>query len=340
MSESNGTAVAVVEEEKKPAAPPRTDLVIGSKGLQLTGLADLYRFAGFIARTPGFAPKGMESAESVCVAIQFGYEIGLSPMQALQSIAVINGRPGIFGDAAKALIESSGLMKDYKQWYEIDGKKLTTADGYSRTPTTTELKNDNCTACVLSHRQGRDEPLVHTFSIGDAKLAGLIGKSGPWTNYPSRMLMWRARGYNLRDNFGDVLKGLRLDDELADMAPAETVSTAAATVSGLRNRLAELSPVIKETASEIVRTNGETTPDAVIETKAASKPAEEKKPEAADKLNALIIEFTDKGGNWPAFLTEHNAQMEDIEGSKKGARSQWCDRLFQAIKALPEKAEK
>src|SRR5580765_7091471 len=45
---------------------------------------------------------------NVFVAMQHGAELGLKPVQALQSIAVINGRPGIYGDAGKALLIKHG----------------------------------------------------------------------------------------------------------------------------------------------------------------------------------------------------------------------------------------
>src|ERR1035438_4072987 len=41
---------------------------------------------------------------NIIVAIQFGAEIGLPPMQALQSVSVINGRPALWGDRALALV--------------------------------------------------------------------------------------------------------------------------------------------------------------------------------------------------------------------------------------------
>jgi hypothetical protein len=79
-----------------------------------------------------------------------------------------------------------------------------------------EGEGDKRTAVVISTRKG-SEPLETRFSVADAKLAGLWGKSGPWSQYPERMLLFRARGFNLRDNFGDVLKGLRTHEELRDI---------------------------------------------------------------------------------------------------------------------------
>jgi hypothetical protein len=173
-----------------------------SKGVSLESFEQLWRFATCIAKSP-FAPKGMETPEAIVPAIQLGLEIGLSPMAALQNVAVINGRPGIYGDAALALVRASGLCEAYTQ--------------------KTEGAGDTLAAVVTSKREGH-EPLTHRFSVADAKKAGLWGKSGPWSQYPERMLLFRARGFNLRDNFGDVLKGLRTTEELSDIPAEKTVS--------------------------------------------------------------------------------------------------------------------
>jgi hypothetical protein len=58
--------------------------------------------------------------------------------------------------------------------------------------------------------------VVRTFSEADAKKAGLWGKSGPWAQYPARMLQMRARGWALRDAFPDALKGLGIREEVQD----------------------------------------------------------------------------------------------------------------------------
>lgn len=175
------------------------DIPANSRGVALTSYEDMLRFSQAVSKS-GLAPKGMERPEAILVAIQMGLELGLSPMGALQNIAVINGRPGIFGDAALALVRNSGLCESYKQNLEGEG--------------------DNRVAVVRSARKG-EEPLETRFSVADAKKAQLWGKSGPWTQYPERMLMFRARGFNLRDNFSDVLKGFKTTEELQDYPATE-----------------------------------------------------------------------------------------------------------------------
>jgi len=153
----------------------------------------LWRMAQIMAAS-GFMPKGMERVESVFVAVQFGMEVGLSPMQAVQNIAPINGRPAIWGDAMLALVRASGLLDAIKE--DMIGS------------------GDAMEAVCQVWRKGEDNPVTHRFSVADAKRANLWGKTSPWQQYPRRMLQMRARGFSLRDAFPDVLKGLYLREEL------------------------------------------------------------------------------------------------------------------------------
>lgn len=79
-----------------------------------------------------------------------------------------------------------------------------------------EGDGDNLTAVCEAKRQGYPSPSVSRFSVADAKKAGLWGKSGPWTQYPQRMLTLRARGFALRNAFADALRGLITAEEARD----------------------------------------------------------------------------------------------------------------------------
>jgi hypothetical protein len=303
MSESNAIA------ERAPTIT-KTQIKTGSAGLVLTSIDEMYRFAEMVSLS-GLAPKGIEKPAAICTALQMGLEIGLSPMQSLQSIAVINGRPGIYGDAAKALVESSGLMAAYDQWYELDGKKLVTADGYARTPTNTELNNDNLMCCVMSQREKRP-PVVTTFSIGDAKRASLWGKSGPWTQYPARMMMFRARGFNLRDNFGDVLKGMRTDDELRDLPPADIAPL------GPGERTNQLRDQLTQTRQLSAPVSVTTVPaELVQETKAAVEEVVTPKEETGVTTPSTMK--TDAGAG--LFSDEEHERLLRIDEQKRQSRA-------------------
>ena len=167
-----------------------------ARGLALATFDDAFRFAKMVAASE-FAPKDFRGKpESCMLAIQHGSEVGLSPMQSLQSIAVINGRPTIWGDAALALVQSSPVCEYVREYVEGDG--------------------DAMVAVCEAKRRGYPQPTVVRFSMADAKRAGLTGKQGPWTQYPARMLALRARGFALRNAFADALRGLITAEEAQD----------------------------------------------------------------------------------------------------------------------------
>jgi hypothetical protein len=167
-----------------------------STGLALQSFDDAFRFSKMVAASE-FAPKDFKGKpESCMLAIQHGSEVGLSPMQSLQSIAVINGRPTIWGDAALALVIGSHVCEYVTEGMDGEGDKMA--------------------AVCFAKRRGYEKATIVRFSVEDAKKAGLWGKSGPWQQYPKRMLQLRARGFALRDAFPDVLRGLITAEEAQD----------------------------------------------------------------------------------------------------------------------------
>lgn len=165
-----------------------------------------WRIANAVAKA-GMAPKGLDTPEKAMVAILHGMEVGMTPMAALQSIAVVNGRPTIWGDGAIGLVRSSGKLEWIKE-------AITGAD-------------DSMVATCEVKRKGDPDPVKATFSVADAKKAGLWGKQGPWQQYPKRMLAMRARAFVLRDTFADILRGLGIAEEVSDYQPMRDVTTAA-----------------------------------------------------------------------------------------------------------------
>jgi hypothetical protein len=194
-----------------------------ASGLALQSFDDAFRFAKMVSQSD-FAPKDFKGkAESCLLAIQHGSEVGLSPMQSLQSIAVINGRPTIWGDAALALVQSSSQCLYVREYTEGEG--------------------DSLTAVCEVQRRGYPQPTVAKFSVADAKKAGLWGKSGLWSQYPSRMLGLRARGFALRNAFADALRGLVTAEEAQDY---QTPAVSEPTPSVVKVTAAAASPVVPE----------------------------------------------------------------------------------------------
>lgn len=171
--------------------------------LQPKNLQEAMDLASYLCRSV-FVPRDFQgNAGNVLAAVQMGAEVGLGPMAALQNIAVINGRPSIWGDAALA------ICKVHPEWGGI--REEVTASGAK------------CTVKRIERtRAGNVESTVtHVFSKGDAETAKLWGKQGPWQQYPKRMMQMRARAFALRDQFPDALRGLSIGEESQDIVDVE-----------------------------------------------------------------------------------------------------------------------
>lgn len=181
------------------------DLSVRTEGFSLIPrtMEEAMNFSTTLSKSE-LVPKDFQGKPAnILVAIQWGFELGLQPMQSMQSIAVINGRPSLWGDAVIALVRSSGLCQYVYEEIAADGKSAT-----CRTKRTTDEKE-----------------VSRTFTMEDAEKAGLKGKQGPWTNYPKRMLQMRARSWCLRDVYPDVLRGVHVAEEAQDL-PEKDVTPA------------------------------------------------------------------------------------------------------------------
>lgn len=166
----------------------------GKGGLILRSIDEMWRFAQAVAKS-GIAPRGLQKPEQILIALEFGAELGMKPMQSLATCMVVNNRPALFGDGMLAVASASGLMEDIKE-----------------TCTGDESKPDTLKATCTVKRVGRPTPVTKSFSWAQAKNAGLTG-SDTYKKYPSRMLQHRARALALRDALPDVLCGIYTVDE-------------------------------------------------------------------------------------------------------------------------------
>jgi len=186
-------------------------------------LAEAMEFAKIIASSDMVPKDYVNKPGNVLVAVQTGAELGLKPMQSLQGISVINGRPSIWGDAMRALVISHPEFEDLHE----------------------DKQDTHCT--VTLKRRGRSA-VVTTFSMEDAKKAGLAGKSGPWQTAPKRMLQMRAFAFAARDLFADALKGIKSIEEVRDYPEGERIErditppAAAAVAAPARPALVECTP--------------------------------------------------------------------------------------------------
>lgn len=188
--------IAKRDDAPKPPVAAKAGGVLA--GLVPADLDQAFRLSTALARAGEMVPAHFQGRpEAIMAAIVRGMEIGLAPMQALSSIAVINGRATIWGDALPAMMQRAGHHVDVD--YEGEGDRLA--------------------AVATLTRGDTGKTIVRRFSIADAKRAGLLDKKGPWQQYPTRMLAMRARSWAIRDGAADALMGLTIADEAQDYGP-------------------------------------------------------------------------------------------------------------------------
>lgn len=231
--------------------------VIAQNRLIPKNLDDAFRLAKAVFQS-GMAPDGLDNEQSVMVAMMSGMEVGLSPIQAIQSVAVINNRPCLWGDGLLAAVRSHPKCEYIKEW--IEGN------------------DDQQVAFCETKRAGEPSPVKRSFSVDDAKRAGKwttqprvtrrkknggsyeTANDSTWYKYPQRMLQMRARAWCLRDTYADVLKGIQVREEVEeyavepkDITPekndyVERLETAKATATETSNHGFDIDHVNSETS--------------------------------------------------------------------------------------------
>lgn len=166
--------------------------------LSVENMNDAMNMASMISNSQ-LAPQNYRGKpEDTLVAMMMGNELGLNPIQSIQNIAVINGKPSIYGDAMLALVQNHPAFGGIEE--SFDDSSLTAT-------------------CTVWRKNGSKH--TQTFSKRDAESSKLWGKKGPWSDYPKRMLAMRARGFALRNQFADALLGLISAEEAQDMPRSE-----------------------------------------------------------------------------------------------------------------------
>lgn len=159
---------------------------------QAIDAAERFATSGMVPKTYTKSSDNPNAANKILVAWEYGASLGLGMMPSLQGIAIISGNPVLWGDAALAVIMASGELEDIDE--SVEGE------------------------CTITRKGKR--PKTIKFSMEDAKKAGLLTKAGPWISYPKRMLQMRVRAFALRDVFPDILKGMKIAEEVQDYPDA------------------------------------------------------------------------------------------------------------------------
>lgn len=165
-------------------------VVIGGHVLAFQEFAKVLAFSDLLP--PGLAGK----PANVFLALMQGLDLGLRPMQSMNLIDVIKGKPCMNAQGMRGLIIAAGHELNIAEW--------------------TDEK------CVIEGRRASSTAWREaSFTIEQAQKAGLAGDN--WKKYPADMLLARATSRLAKAYFADVTNGLSTIEELIDVADGPSV---------------------------------------------------------------------------------------------------------------------
>ena len=124
---------------------------------------------------------------------QYGKELGVGPMTSLQTMAIIKGKICMGAQVMLSLACGKGVRYKVVKDTATESEVEFTREGFS--------------------------PYLSSFTMEDAKRAGVYRQDSGWDKYPKDMLYWRAVTRGLRRIAPDVILGLYAKEEIED-APA------------------------------------------------------------------------------------------------------------------------
>lgn len=190
MTTENTATLPAVQKPKHGGAI----MPLGINDFEPKNFAELKTLCIDLAKSEIIPKEYINKPANILIAVTFGRELGMRWAHSLQCIAVINGRPSMWGDDVGAMVKNSDVFEAERD--EFDPAK------------------DGGTAYFHAKRKGQTW-IVRSFSHEDAKRADLLSKD-TYKKYEKRMLFNRARAWAYRDAFQDVLKGMRIREEEQD----------------------------------------------------------------------------------------------------------------------------
>ncbi len=170
-----------------------------------TTLGEVFAMAEMV-HSAGLSPTSVTSPQQLTIIFLKAMEIGMPPMSAMDCIGVINGKPCLYGDAIPSLLWSRGFK--IKEWYENEN----------------DLENI-VAHCTITRPEGNEYSF--RYSAQDARDNGLWDtrvkdskgnpNKAPWFRFRKRMVRMRCRGWGARDCATDVLRGIPIYEEQADI---------------------------------------------------------------------------------------------------------------------------
>jgi len=136
----------------------------------------------------GVMPNSIDTLPKMVVALQAGKEIGLSPIESMNSLYFVNGKIAMYGEAVpNQLVRAGHRIK----WGKCDEKQ----------------------AEVTVIRGDTGDSMTTKLTMEQAEKRGYT-KNNVWQRFPENMLKWRALSMTAKFIAPDAMKGIGIKEDL------------------------------------------------------------------------------------------------------------------------------
>lgn len=286
------TQTDMVKAETQAIAKPRVAL----GPFVPTNLDEAWRQAEMLSKASLLPDALRQKPHDILVVLMTGAELGLSPMQSIREVYVVKGKGYISALLKVSLVRQSGLCLSWQM-----------------------VESTATVATFETQRRGDSAPTRLSFTIAEAKVAGLLGSgdSSNWSKYPALMLRRRCTSQLADEVYPDVLRGTGAEDELA-----EEVEVTGARIDGQ----AVYAPPPPPASVTVEAPKTESAP-------ATEKPAE---PGAPDPVEVLIADMRDADSleALAALATRAKAVLGEKHPRRAEAMALYADRKAAVTKAV------
>lgn len=169
--------------DSTPNLPARQSVELVGPSLSLDSLMEVSR----VLAVSNLLPQALRGKPAdVLITIMYGQELGMTPMESILGIYVVNGRPGLSGQKWLERVRKAG-HRAYVPCATC-GQGKTEHRGADHTYVA-DHDDKHCTITIVRGDTGDEH--TETFTWADAERAKLT-KKDVWVSWPKRMLLWRA----------------------------------------------------------------------------------------------------------------------------------------------------
>lgn len=225
--------------------------------LEPSNMAELMQFSTWLAKSQ-LIPKALQGKPAdVAIVLMKGRDLGLTSMQALATINVIEGKPVMASELIVALCVRNSEVCEFFRLVESTAEKAT----------------------FEAKRRGSPSATRITWTIQQAQRAGLLGKDN-WKRHTEAMLRWRASAALARAEFPDLTLGIVTPEEAEEIASTGEARDVTPQSPPAATRTEEVKNLLKAKAISVVDVQpGETEEQAVArESTAPADPAPRSEP--------------------------------------------------------------